>query len=204
MQERSKNFLILGLIIGVFIAFFLAGRFLINPDEMPRLNKGTLIVPHVSVDDLGFTQADGTPYRSDDMAGKWTLAYMADGTCDAACKNGLFYLIRQLQRSLDRDASRVRRVIMHTAEPDNTLRTFLDENVPGMVEVSVDRDLADTLLLPAMESSTDSASHHIFLISPDGMIFMWYPTHADPDATLLEADNIRDDLKRTLKGSLIG
>ncbi len=203
MQERSKNFLILGLIVGVFVAFFLAGRFFINPDELPRLNKGTLIVPHVSVDTLDLRDENGAPYTSEDMAGQWSLTYIANGSCDDACKNGLFYLIRQLRLSLDRDASRVRRLIIHTAEPDAGLRAFLDDNVAGMAEVRADANVIKTRLHDAMQPDT-SATGHIFLISPDGMIFMWYPTHPDQDATLLEADNIRDDLKRTLKGSAIG
>lgn len=203
MQERTKNFVILGLIFGVFIAFFITGRFLINVDELPKLNKGTLIVPHVDIDKLGLTH-EGEPFTNRNTRGQWWLGYVADGTCDTACKNGLFYLMRQLERSLDRDASRVSRLIIHTATPDPELRAFLDENVAGMVEIDGPAETINTLLLPAMDSSSDSASHHIFLISPDGLIFMWYPTHEDMDDVLLEADKIRDDLKRTLKGSLVG
>jgi hypothetical protein len=43
----------------------------------------------------------------------------------------------------------------------------------------------------------------IFVVSPDGQIFLRYPTHESMDATLEEAENIRLDLERTLKGSLI-
>src|SRR5690606_34912624 len=178
MQERSKNFLILGLIVGVFVAFFLAGRFLINPDELPRLNKGTLIVPHVSIDTLDLRDENGAPYTSADTAGQWSLTYIANGTCDDACKNGLFYLIRQLRLSLDRDAHRVRRLIIHTAEPNAELRAFLDDNVAGMTEVRADANVIKSRLHDAMQPDT-SATGHIFLISPDGMIFMWYPTHPD-------------------------
>ena len=202
MQERNKNFLVLGLILGVFLAFFLAGRFLVNVDELPRINKGTLIIPHVSIDSLALTSDEGTPYTGADMAGQWTMAYIAGDACDTACKNGLFYLMRQLRLSLDRDATRVRRLIIHTAEADAELREFLNDNVAGMYEAHGQRDVIEAALGEAMAGA--SPLHHIFIISPDGMIFLWYPTHADRDSTLLEADNIRDDLKRTLKGSAIG
>src|SRR5690606_39729209 len=118
MQERSKNFLILGLIVGVFVAFFLAGRFLINPDELPRLNKGTLIVPHVSIDTLDLRDENGAPYTSADTAGQWSLTYIANGTCDDACKNGLFYLIRQLRLSLDRERKSTRLNPSHVKSTD--------------------------------------------------------------------------------------
>lgn len=202
MQERNKNFLVLGLILGIFVAFFLAGRFLVNVDELPRVNKGTLIVPHVSIDTLALTAEDGSPYTSADMAGQWTMAYIAGDSCDTACRNGLFYLMRQLRLSLDRDAPRVRRLIIHTVEPDSELREFLNNNVAGMYEVTGERDTIEAALGAAMAGATPL--HHIFIVSPDGMIFLWYPTHADRESTLLEADNIRDDLKRTLKGSAIG
>ena len=59
-------------------------------------------------------------------------------------------------------------------------------------------------LAPVYESTDGEPVGDIFLVSPDGQIFMRYPTHENMDATLEEAENIRVDLKRTLKGSLIG
>ena len=59
-------------------------------------------------------------------------------------------------------------------------------------------------LAPVYETTAGEPIGDIFLVSPDGQIFMRYPTHENMDATLEEAENIRVDLKRTLKGSLIG
>jgi hypothetical protein len=97
----------------------------------------------------------------------------------------------------------VRRLIAHTAEISEELRSFLDDNVAGMVEIQADADAVNHALLPFM-SGASKATNNIFLVAPDGQIFMWYPTHEDIQDVLLESDKILHDLKRTLKGSLIG
>ena len=199
--KQSKLALIM--ILVVFAAFFVVGRFVIDPTSLPRLNHGTLLIPHLHVDTLDWRDTDGMPYTADDMSGQWSMLYVADGSCDSACKNGLYYLIRQLRLSLDRDINRVRRIVLHTAEANEELRAFLDDNVAGMLELHGDADRLNAALTE-IPDHPENAQGKIFLVSPDGMIFIWYPSHADMENTLEEADRIRADLKRTLKGSLIG
>ena len=203
MTTRTKNLLTLALIIAPFLLTFLYVRLFVNFDDMDRNNKGTLIVPHVDFVDLKPRHEDGTAFMLDELAGQWTMLYIASGECDTACKNGLYYLIMQLRKSLDTDTPRVRRLIAHTRAPEPALREFLDDKVSGMEEVRIDGVAAEHALLPFMQGAP-SASNHIYLVSPDGKIFIWYPTHEDMNDVLLEADKIRADLKRTLKGSLIG
>lgn len=204
MSQPSKNSkLVLVLILGVFLAFFIVGRFIIDPSAMGRVNQGTLLIPHLDIDELGLRTIDGEPYLAEDMSGKWSLLYIADGSCEAACKNALYYLMRQLRLSLDRDVNRVRRIILHTSQPDDTLRGFLHDNVAGMLELIGDAQLINEKLAEIDDSPND-ARGHIYIVSPDGFIFIWYPSHPDMESTLEESDRIRDDLKRTLKGSLIG
>lgn len=202
MTTRSKNLLILGLIIAPFVLTFVGVRLFVDLDEMDKMNKGHLIVPHVDIADLKPLHLSGEAFSRDALAGRWTLLYVADGDCDTACKNGLFYLITQLRRSLDTDTPRVRRMIAHTREPDAALRAFLDGEVEGMDEIRLDPVAAGDALAPFL--NTSSPADHIFIVSPDGMLFLWYPTHEDMQQVLLEAENIRSDLKRTLKGSLVG
>lgn len=202
MTTRSKNLLILGLIIAPFVLTFVGVRLFVDLEEMDKVNKGHLIVPHVDIVDLKPLHLSGETFSRKALTGQWTLLYVADGDCDAACKNGLFYLITQLRRSLDTDTPRVRRMIAHTREPDAGLRAFLDNEVEGMEEIRLDPLAASEALAPFLNSP--SPADHIFIVSPDGMLFLWYPTHEDMQQVLLEAENIRSDLKRTLKGSLVG
>lgn len=203
MTQRGKNLLILGLMIAPFIVTMVVVRLFVDLEEMDRVNKGTLIIPHVDLLDLAPIDTDGRAVTREDLAGRWTLMYISDGSCDTGCRNALFYLITQLRKSLDADAPRVRRLVAYAAPPEESLRSFLDHEVAGMEEMSIDATALAARLTPVV-APEGSATDHIYLVSPDGMIFLWYPTHDDIEKVLLEAENIRADLTRTLKGSLVG
>ena len=203
MTTRSKNLLILALMVLPFILTFAYVRLFVDLDDMERNNKGNLIIPHVDFSDLKPRLPDGSVFDASALDGKWTMLYLSNGECGTACKNGLYYLVMQLRKSLDTDTPRVRRIIATTRTPTPELREFLDDKVAGMEELLVDSVALEHALLPFMKGA-GSAVDHIFLVSPDGKIFIWYPTHEDMQDVLLEADRIRADLKRTLKGSLVG
>src|SRR5690554_103895 len=203
MTQRNKNILLILLIVAPFILTMLFVRIFVDLDDLERTNKGTLILPHVQFDALKPTHMDGSTFAVSELADQWNLLYIAAGECDTRCKNGLYYLIKQLRQGLGADAPRVRRLIAHTTVASDELRAFLDEKATGMVELQLDALAVQEALAPFMEGA-DSAVNHIFLVAPDGQIFMWYPSHEDMQDVLLEADKILYDLKRTLKGSLIG
>lgn len=203
MQQRTKNLLMLVLIVAPFAATILFVRLFLDPAAMDTANKGNLIVPHVQLAALQPVSQDGSPYTQEQTANQWSMVYIADGQCADSCKNALFYLMRQLRLSLDTDTPRVRRVIIHTAEPNAELRDFLDNNVAGMVEVQA-RPARVESAFSAVFSEGDTATGKIYIMSPDAQIFLWYPSHDAQQDVLLEADRIRSDLKRILKGSLIG
>jgi cytochrome oxidase Cu insertion factor (SCO1/SenC/PrrC family) len=204
MSPRTKNIATLAAIVAPFVLFFLAGRFLIDPWELPRENKGQLLIPHIDMAKLNAVNDDGDAYTGDDMTGLWTILYVAGSECDTRCKNGLYYQMRQVRQTLGADVDRVRRVILHTAPAGDSLNAFLNNNVKGMVSIHAEPQAVNNALAPVYESTDGEPVGDIFLVSPDGQIFMRYPTHENMDATLEEAENIRVDLKRTLKGSLIG
>ena len=204
MSPRTKNIATLSAIVAPFVLFFLAGRFLIDPWELPRENKGQLLIPHIDMATLSAVNDDGDAYTGDDMSGLWTILYVAGSECDTRCKNGLYYQMRQVRQTLGADVDRVRRVILHTAPAGDSLNEFLNNNVKGMVSIYAEPQTVNNALAPVYETTAGEPIGDIFLVSPDGQIFMRYPTHENMDATLEEAENIRVDLKRTLKGSLIG
>ena len=199
MSPRTKNRLTLLAIVGPFVLFFIAGRYFVDPWELPRENQGELLIPHIQLDTLALRDGSGEPYDGEDTAGLWTLMYVAGAECGKACKNGLYYQMRQVQQTLGENMDRLRRVVVHTAPANAELRAFLKDNVAGTVEVDGDPSTVSEALAPASEHPVGD----IFVVSPDGQIFLRYPTHDSMDATLEEAENIRLDLERTLKGSLI-
>ena len=122
-------------IVGPFVLFFIAGRYFVDPWELPRENKGELLIPHIQLDTLALRDDSGEPYDGEDTAGLWTLMYVAGAECGKACKNGLYYQMRQVQQTLGENMERLRRVIVHTAPANPELRAFLEDNVAGTVEV---------------------------------------------------------------------
>ncbi len=204
MSPKTKNIVTLVAIISPFVLFALAGRFLINPWELPRQNKGQLLIPHIDIAALQANDGAGHLFDADDTQGMWSILYIADSECDTRCKNGLYYQIRQVRLALGEDIDRVRRVIVHTAPAADSLTEFLDDNVEGMISIDADLATVQGALEPVYSPNNSQPIGDIFLVSPDGQIFMRYPTHENMEATLEEAENIRLDLKRTLKGSLIG
>lgn len=203
MTQRGRNFLVLGAMAGIFLVFALAGRFLIDPSEMDKVNRGTLITPHIPVKQLELTTRDGQDRTDAEMSGQWSLMYIAGKQCERGCKNALFYLMTRLRQSLARDADRLRLILVHTTPPSAELQTFMDEKLGSMVELHGNAGTIRQALAPAFEAPDADPLHHLYLAAPDGQIFMWYPTHEDKESLLEEADGIHADLKRTLKGSRI-
>ncbi|MCK0153210.1 hypothetical protein MWU49_05830 [Alcanivorax sp. S6407] len=204
MSPKTKNKLTLVAIISPFLLFALAGRFLIDPWELPRQNKGQLLIPHIDVTALEASDGEGHPFGADDTKGMWSILYVAGSECDTRCKNGLYYQVRQVRLALGEDIDRVRRVVLHTAPAGTSLSEFLRDNVDGMISIHAAPEAVQQALAPVYSPDPSHPVGDIFLVSPDGQIFMRYPTHENMEATLEEAENIRVDLKRTLKGSLIG
>ena len=202
MRERSRTLLNLILIPGVFVAFFLGARLFVDLEELPRTNEGTMMVPHVQLADMGLESPEGDAFTAEHSAGRWNLVYVAeaDGSCDLSCRNALWYQMRQQQRALRRDASRVRRIIVHTTEPGEELREFLDSRAEGTGELHADADaLADAFR--KAEDAPETPHGRLYIMSPDGMVFLWYPVHEEREATLEEAQRLHDDLTHILRGA---
>lgn len=203
MSPRSKSTLTLLAIISPFVLFFIVGRYFFNPWELPRVNKGQLIIPHIPIASLGLKETGGGAYNAEDTDGLWTLLYVAGDQCDKACKNGLYYQMRQVRLTLNENAHRVRRLVVLTGTPDQAFTQFLGNNVAGMEQATGELDAIRNALEPVYPQGNSTPRGDIFVVSPDGQIFLRYPTHESMEATLEEAENIRLDLERTLQGSLI-
>lgn len=203
MTQRARNLLVLSGILGIFVAFALAGRFLVDPAQMDKVNNGTLIVPHIPITKLNLRTRNGQAWTAQNMDGQWSLMYVGGKRCDKACKNALFYLMTRLRQSLAQGADRVRLILVHTSKPSEKLRTFMRERLAPMVELRGDPETVIRALAPAFDHPDTDPRHHLYLVAPDGQIFMWYPSHRRREALLREADGLYEDLTRTLKGARI-
>ncbi|MFO1426818.1 MAG: hypothetical protein U1F11_07555 [Steroidobacteraceae bacterium] len=153
---------------------------------------GELIVPARPLEDAPFTLADGTTAaRADLLRGKWTLVYVGDGRCDAACQRAL-WVARQARQLLAEDMSRVQRVFIATAGCCNA--EFLAREHPGL-DVVQPLDPAARELVARFP--TADAPYSLYVVDPLGNLMMRFDTRGDPTGLL-------EDLKKLLKLSHIG
>jgi len=100
-----------GMLLLLLLLFFspLLVAFLVyygsNWRPLRHTNHGTLIEPPRTLPRVALPQNDAAG-NADLLIGKWSLVYIGDGTCDAGCRNTLYYM-RQTQLSLGKDRKSV-------------------------------------------------------------------------------------------------
>lgn len=196
MTPRQKNRLTLAAIIGIFVLFIVAGR-MVNVSDLPKTNKGHLIVPHVPIQRLQLKQ-DGAFFQNHQVA-HWSLMYIAGNNCKKACKNALFYEMKRTRLSLGQDGLRLHFIVVKTSD-NPALMQFVSEKLPQALVLKGRTEWVNAAMKTALQGKV--AAERVYLVSPDGMIFMWYGSHADKKGTITVSSYIYADVKTTLKGSL--
>jgi cytochrome oxidase Cu insertion factor (SCO1/SenC/PrrC family) len=154
-----------------------------------RVNYGTLIEPVKPLPDMTLALLDGTPFRSADFKGKWTLLTFDGGDCAAECTDKLFKM-RQLRTMQGKERDRVERAWVITDQAQ--LSTQLMREYDGMKMLR-----AGDAPLDSAFPATGARSEHIYLIDPLGNLVLRYPKGADPM-------KMSRDLARLLKYSRVG
>ena len=182
-QSRQRRIL-----IGVALMFFapLGAAFILYYGHAwhpgGRVNHGELIQPPRPLPDSALP----APYS---LQRKWTMLYVQRGACDELCLKRL-YDMRQVRTALDRDMTRVQRVLI--ANPGCCDAQKLLQMHPDLITVPMGAAQGTLLeLLPSPDA------HRIYLVDPLGNVMMFYP--ADD-----KAKGILEDMKRLLKLSQIG
>jgi cytochrome oxidase Cu insertion factor (SCO1/SenC/PrrC family) len=150
----------------------------------PAANYGTLL-PTAPIAGIDGTRADGSPFRLDELHGRWVLLALGRGDCDAGCERRL-YATRQARTMQGKEQERVVRVFL--AGGDGVPPAALLAQHPGLVMARVPDAVAARF--PAGATS-------LYLIDPLGNLVLSYPD--DPDIK-----GIARDLSRLLKASRIG
>jgi len=199
-QQRKARFIMLA-IVAVFVLPFLVLPLFSSPMQMKKTNKGVLIQPHVPLAELRLTDEQQQSVTAPYLESRWTLLYVIPESCDTMCvfaRNYALYAMRQVRLSLDRSVDRVQHLLVFTGEPDNDLLALLQKEFSGMKRVWGDRSTLETVLFSRLQDQYPAGG--IFLMSPDGYVFMAYPTFVDEQESVLRARDIRADLKKSIKG----
>jgi len=151
-------------------------------------SKGELITPARPLDVAGLRNPDGSAASPGALRDKWSLIYIGDGACDAACRSALVFG-RQTRLALNNEMSRVQRVFLATG--NCCANDYFAKEQPGLV--ALDASAAQRLLaqFPA------DRGHSLYLVDPLGNLMMRH------DATHTSKD-LLDDLKKLLRLSHIG
>jgi cytochrome oxidase Cu insertion factor (SCO1/SenC/PrrC family) len=161
-----------------------------------QVNRGDLIHPARSLPSVVLLDAADQPLDEQFLRGKWSLAYVGDGVCNARCVEALT-LMRQTRLALGKDSERVQRVFFITGGCCN--QQYLASEQAGLITARLDEasDGGFVALFPGTGATPASEAGRIYIIDPQGNLMMSYaPT--SPAKALLE------DLKKLLNLSHIG
>jgi cytochrome oxidase Cu insertion factor (SCO1/SenC/PrrC family) len=150
----------------------------------PAANYGTLL-PTAPIAGIEGTRPDGSPFRLDELHGRWVLLALSRGDCDAGCERRL-YATRQARTMQGKEQDRVVRLFL--ADGDGAPSAALLAQHPGLVTARVSDAVAGRF--PAGTGS-------LYLIDPLGNLVLAYPDNPD-------IKGIARDLTRLLKASRIG
>ena len=182
-QSRQRRIL-----IGVALMFFapLGFAFILYYGQAwhpgGSVNHGELIQPPRPLPDSALS----APYS---LQRKWTMLYVQNGACDELCLKRL-YDMRQVRTALDRDMTRVQRVLI--ANSDCCDAQKLRQMHPDLITVPL-----GVAQGPLLDSLPSPDSPRIYLVDPLGNVMMFYPAND-------QAKGMLEDMKRLLKLSQIG
>ena len=190
-RSGRRNFLLLASLF--FVPFIAAVWLYYSSAWRPSLAAhGELIDPPRPLPAIALAMPDGGTASPEVLRGCWSLVYLGEKSCAEACIKALAQLAR-VQLALDKDATRVQRVLLHAGDccapgfpgPDDQ-----DLLVLGATGTAGADFLA---LFPRAPYDTPS----IYVIDPHGNLMMRHSAAAS-------ADGLLKDLERLLRLSSIG
>ena len=206
-SSAAKNRKTLLIALAVFAIPFAAALLLHKTglySEVGTTNRGLLITPPVAFDSITLNDQDQTPLAAEDFKKQWWIVYVLPEQCDAACKNSLFQM-RQVHSALGPEQKRVSRLLISTHPIDADVSEFIKTEFPKL-NVAYTQQAT----LNASFANTDNAelnqnqSGKIYLVDTMGAVFMYYPTYADEQESILKGRYMLKDLQKVLKLSKIG
>jgi hypothetical protein len=205
-HDRRQRRILIGLALMFFAPLGLSFYLYYGKSWRPggRVNAGELIAPPRPLPSLALpltsttsanagASASASETNPQFLKGKWTLLYVQHGRCDDECRRHL-YDTRQVRLALDREMSRVRRVLI--GDSDCCDFEELKAAHPDLMVIRASpADEPLLALLPTVSGAVNS--HRVYLIDPLGNAMMFYA----PD---VRSKGMLDDMKRLLRLSSIG
>jgi cytochrome oxidase Cu insertion factor (SCO1/SenC/PrrC family) len=202
---QKRSLAPLWIMVAIFAAPVIAAWFFyLNPEYLPsgRSNEGELIHPPVALPaDLGLFTPEGSEFDREVLAGKWTLVYIAGGTCGDECLNRLIEL-RQIRSALGEGQLRVERWLIMTDPAATDLALELRGKLEGM-QVALTDTAGGARLRSLLEEDAD-ASNRVYILDPMGNLMMRYAPDAPPKDILKDMEHLLKVSKNWIKGMQYG
>jgi len=192
-QLRARNLRTVAALAGLFLLPLIASFILyygLHWAPAGTTNHGELLRPVRPLPDVVLPDMDGR-FVTGTFRNHWTLLYVDDGRCRQACRDSLIFM-RQTWLSLNRDTTRVQRVLLVTSGLVD--RVYLLREHPGLVVLDVSGERAQSLLA---QFPQDQRDHALFVVDPLGNLMMRYDARLAPQGLL-------SDLRQLLRLSHIG
>jgi hypothetical protein len=195
---RARNLRTLAMLAALFLAPLILAFFTYyGTDWRPsaHVNHGRLFTPAPPLPDVALQRIDrgaGPPGAVSSLfRRRWSLVYVGDGGCGAACREAL-YVMRQTRLALNDNMTRVERVFLVVSACCD--RDFFAREHSGLQVLDATAPQAGTLIarFPA-----EGREHTLFVVDPLGNLVMSYDARDNPRGLL-------QDLKQLLRLSHIG
>jgi hypothetical protein len=152
---------------------------------------GNLIQPPKALDFPVLHDTKGEAFTREQWLKKWNMVLVDTEGCAAACQEKL-HLLRQVHVMLNKDKSRLQRILLVPAAAKSENFASLHKQYP------------DLLILAGADAETvqfaqnlNAADAKLYLVDPFGNVMMSYPDKIEPKGLF-------GDLKRLLKNTLVG
>jgi cytochrome oxidase Cu insertion factor (SCO1/SenC/PrrC family) len=155
------------------------------------VEHGQLIDPPRPLPDTPLRLPDGSTAPADVLRSGWSLVYVRNDACGTVCRGALADM-RQARLALDKDAIRVKRVLLHAGA---CCEAGFGSDEPDLQLLAASGPAGSALR--AMFPPSANGEQGIYIVDPHGNLMMGYaPTGA--------ARGILKDLERLLRLSNIG
>jgi hypothetical protein len=197
-QLRRNRVTIIGIILICFIPFSFAWYLAKHPEWVktrPKDNYGHLIDPARPLEYAELTGIPITPAETlNELKGHWILLQVSSTpSCSDLCRETA-YKTGQLRLMLNKELSRVRRLLLMPGAPGEPALGGLEESDPTLLAAGLSEPLLARLREAVGGPLTDGM---VLLVDPFANVMMWYPAGFDPRRALR-------DLQRLLRISQIG
>ena len=194
-RNRTKLLLIFALFLLPPVSAWVVWTYLGTEGVSATTNAGTLVSPARPLPIAGLRKADGEPLDEKDLRGRWTYVMFAGQACDQRCQQQL-YLTRQVRLGMNKDVSRVQRVLVLDSAPASEFAQVLSTEHQDLTWAVRDND-AVPLLEQFRGQGFAPNGEQYFLVDPLGNLMMYYDLG-------VPARGMIKDLQKLLKISQIG